>query len=92
MCVLLLCLQFLFNNASEIDLLEIFAAVRCEMIRFFGDFTRFFREKLFRFDRLRSCIGILFIGLICFHPATQPYGAVLGGWFLLVCVINMFAD
>ena len=92
MIALLLCLQFLFDNASEIDLLEIFAVVRYEMIRFFGDFARFFREKLFRFDRLRSCTGILFIGLICFHPATQPYGAVLGGWFLLVCVINMFAE
>ena len=62
------------------------------MIRFFGDFTRFFRDKLFRLDRVRSYIGILFIGLICFNPATQPYGAVLGGWFLMVCVINIFAD
>ena len=62
------------------------------MTHFFGGVARFFREKLFRFDRLRSYIGILFIGLICFHPATQPYGAVLGGWFLLVCVISLIAD
>ena len=67
------------------------ADLRYNLIDRFRSFLQFFRKNIYHIRGLRLGLGILLVILICFLPAIQPYGAVLGGWFLLVLITSLLS-
>ena len=54
-------------------------------------FLKAFRENIYHIRRLRMGFVILLVALICFLPAIQPYGAVLGSWFFLAVMTSLLS-
>ena len=90
--VALLYLPFLHKYNSQMKFLrDSIADLSYNLIDRFRSFLQFFRKNIYHIRGLRLGLGILLVILICFLPAIQPYGAVLGGWFLLVLITSLLS-
>ena len=70
---------------------DLIANLRLKLIDRFRSFLQFSRKIIYHIRGLRLGFVIFLVILICFLPAIQPYGAVLGGWFLLAFITSLFS-
>ena len=88
----LLCLPFLRDINSQMKLLhDLIANLRFNLKDIFSGLLKASRENIYHIRRLRLGFMILLVALICFLPAIQPYGAVLGIWFLLAVMTSLLS-
>ena len=78
------------DHTSQMKFLhDLIANFRFNLIDIFSGFLKAFGENIYHIRRLRLGFVILLVALICFLPAIQPYGAVLGSWLLLAVMISL---
>ena len=79
------------HNSQMKFLRDLIANLMRNLIEHFRSLLQFFRINIYHIRGLRLGLGILLVILICFLPAIQPYGAVLGGWFLLTFITSLLS-
>ena len=79
------------HNSQMKFLRDLIANLMRKLIEHFRSLLQFFRINIYHIRGLRLGLGILLVILICFLPAIQPYGAVLGGWFLLTFITSLLS-
>ncbi len=70
---------------------DLIANFRFNLKDIFSGFLKVFRKNIYQIRRLRLGFVILLVALICFLPAIQPYGAVLGSWLLLAVATSLLS-